>query len=151
VSGDGAGPPCGIPPDVEAFLAASGRGFLLTLRRDGSPTAHPMTALLSAGRLAYSTYRKSAKARNALRDPRTCSLVLGDYGSGEARAVVYKGLARELEPQERELPGRAGTEPARRLASSITSRAQERLSSGKRVLLGVEPREVGFLDRLRGS
>jgi hypothetical protein len=136
---------------VEAFLAESGRGFLLTLRRDGSPTAHPMTALFVAGRLAYNTYRKSAKARNARRDPRTCSLVLGDYGAGEARAVVYRGEARELDPREVELPRRAGTAPARRLAGSITSRVQERLASGKRVLLGIEPREVGFLGSLRGS
>src|SRR5262249_59829875 len=66
------GPPSGartsramtIPDDVAAFLGRHTRAFLLTRRRDGSPTIHPMTAFFADGRVTMTTYRKSAKARN---------------------------------------------------------------------------------------
>jgi len=142
---DESAPP--LAPDVAAFLAASRRSILVTLRPDGSPTAHPMTALCAAGRLAYNTYRKSAKARNAERDPRTCSLVLAGYDGSLERALVYKGTARILDPASLELTSPASARPAGAPESGVPSRAVARLREGKRVLLGVDPDEVVMLDR----
>ncbi len=138
-----------LPPELAEQLARSRRGLLLTLRRDGSPTAHPMTALEVDGRLAYNTYRKSAKARNIARDPRTCSLVLSGWEGDALEALVYKGPAREIEAA-----AAAPAEAARAelpVENSVAKRAQERLASGKRVMLAVDPEEVGRLERLRGS
>jgi hypothetical protein len=135
-----------LPPDVEAFLASSGRSFLVTLRPDGSPTAHPMTALSAGGQLAYNTYRKSAKARNAARDPRTCSLLLVDYADSLDRALVYKGAARPLDPAGLELARPASAARASAPDSAVPDRAIARLQEGKRVLLGVDAEELAMLD-----
>ena len=75
-----------LDPEAEALLAKARRVFLFTLRADGSPTAHPMTGNFVGGRLAFSTYRKAVKTRNAQRDPRTCSLALEGYAGAGPRA-----------------------------------------------------------------
>ncbi len=116
----------------------------MTLRPDGSPTVHPMTALWSGGRLVYNTYRKSAKARNAARDPRTCSLLLADYDDSLERALVYKGRATALDP-DLEVSRPASTRPARAVGSSVPDRAIARVREGKRVLLGVSAEETAML------
>lgn len=136
-----------LAPEVEAFLAGSRRSVLVTLRPDGSPTAHPMTALCAGGRLAYNTYRKSAKARNAARDPRTCSLLLASYDDSLERALVYKGRVRILDPASLELTNPASARPASAPASGVPDRAVARLQEGKRVLLGVDADETVLLDR----
>ena len=140
-----------LTPEVRAFLEKSGRSFFVTLRRDGSPTAHPMTALLSDGQLVYNTYRKSVKARNAARDPRTCSLLLADYNDTPDRALVYKGSARPVDPVSSALAQPASTRPARHTTASIGDRANARLQEGKRVLLGVDADEVLLLGPTGGS
>ena len=139
---DGAEGGHGLSPDAAAFLARSGRAFLITLRADGSPTAHPMTALVADDRLAYNTYRKSAKARNATRDPRTCSLLLEDYEPSLDRALVYKGRAREIDPARAELKRRAPAQPTRQLSTTVPDRANARLEEGKRMLLSIDPDEA---------
>ena len=139
--------PAPPPPEVEDFLPGRGRGFLVTLRPDGSPTIHPMTALSAGGRLVYNTYRKSAKARNAARDPRTCSLLFADYDEAPQRALVYKGRARAIDPASLDLPSQESAAPAPPVGSSVGDRANSRLQEGKRVLLGVEAEEVALLGR----
>ena len=52
-----------------------GRGFLVTRRRDGSPTTHPLTPLWADGAIHFNTYRKSAKVRDVLRHPRVSCVV----------------------------------------------------------------------------
>lgn len=138
------------PSEVETFLASSGRAFLVTLRSDGSPTIHPMTALTSGGRLVYNTYRKSAKARNAARDPRTCSLLLSGYDDSLERALVYKGRIQMLDSPDVEITRPEvtrpkSTRPAPAVASSIPERVADRLQEGKRVLLGVDAEETAML------
>jgi hypothetical protein len=134
-----------IAPEARALLARSRRVFLLTLRADGSPTAHPMTGVFARDRLAFSTYRKAAKTRNALRDPRTCSLALEGYDGAGARAVVYRGPARALEgEQAAELFG-GGAAAAGPVSGGVAGRATARLAEGKRVVLAVEPAEVELL------
>ena len=134
-----------LSPEARAFLEKSGRSFFVTLRRDGSPTAHPMTALFSGGRLGYNTYRKSAKARNAERDPRTCSLLLADHTDAPDRALVYKGRARRVDPASFAPAEGTSSGPAREITASIGDRVNDRLQEGKRVLLGVDADEVLIL------
>jgi len=134
-----------LSPEARAFLEKSGRGFFVTLRRDGSPTVHPMTALFSGGQLVYTTYRKSAKARNAARDPRTCSLVLADYDDEPTCALVYKGRAHSVDPERFAPAQTASTRPSRQTAASIGERANARLQEGKRVLLGIDADEIALL------
>jgi hypothetical protein len=136
-----------LPSEVEAFLGGRGRGFLVTLRPDGSPTIHPMTALFSGGRLVYNTYRKSAKARNVERDPRTCSLLFADYDEAPQRALLYKGRARALDPASFDSSGQEAARSAPSVGSSIPDRANARLEEGKRVLLGVDAEETAVLGR----
>ena len=134
-----------LSPEAAAFLARSGRAFWLTLRRDGSPTAHPMTAVVADDKLVFNTYRKSVKARNAARDPRTCCLLLTGYEEPLAEALVYKGRAGEVDPAAL---GRMRSPGARRpgaMSSSVPERAGARLEQGKRVLLAVEAEEVELL------
>ena len=32
-----------LPPELDSFLSEHNRTFLMTVRKDGSPTMHPMT------------------------------------------------------------------------------------------------------------
>src|SRR5260370_5614883 len=80
-----------IPDDAAAFLGRYTRAFLLTRRRDGAPTIHPMVAFFGDGRVSMTTYRKSAKARNVERDPRAACLVVNGYGKDEVRGVLVRG------------------------------------------------------------
>jgi general stress protein 26 len=79
-----------MPDDAAAFLARYSRAFLLTRRRDGSPTIHPMVAFFDDGRVTMTTYRKSAKARNVERDPRAAVLVHAER-PGSARGGLEPG------------------------------------------------------------
>jgi len=135
----------GLSPEVRALLEKSGRGFFVTLRPDGSPTIHPMTALYSEGRLVYNTYRKSVKAKNAARDPRTCSLLFADYDDAPDVALVYKGRARPVDPASFAAATEAPTRPAREIAPSVGERVNARLQDGRRVLLGIDADEAVIL------
>jgi hypothetical protein len=110
-----------------------------------------MTALHDRGRLVYNTYRKSAKARNIARDPRTCSLLLADYDAECERALVYKGSARRVDPA-RVTPSQQGlARPARQISGAIPERVNARLESGTRVLLAVDAEEIALLGPADGS
>jgi hypothetical protein len=104
-----------------------------------------MTGIFADGRLAFSTYRKAVKTRNALRDPRTCSLALEGYPGAGASAVVVRGEARVVEGEAaaRKLAG--GGAAAGPVSKDIASRSSARLAEGKRVVLVIEPREVDWL------
>ena len=81
-----------LPEAASALLAEHSRSFLMTLRADGSPTAHPMTALRDGDRLvnapdverfpcretpAKPTYHccitASARPRSNSSSPRACN------------------------------------------------------------------------------
>ena len=135
-----------IPDDVAAFLAAHTRVFLLTRRRDGAPTIHPMAGFFADGRVTMTTYRKSAKARNVERDPRAGCLVANGYGKDEVRAVAVRGRARLRQAAMDAAPAAARSAP--KVSESVTGRIAERMASGKRIFLDVEPDEAAFAQRL---
>ena len=139
-----------IPDDVAAFLGRHTRAFLLTRRRDGSPTIHPMTAFFAEGRMTMTTYRKSAKARNVERDGRAACLVVNGYGKDEVRAVLVRGRGRLRHAALATLPAAERTAPAERpkVSGDVSARVAARMASGKRVFLDLEPDRVEPLQRL---
>lgn len=137
-----------IPPEIDQFLTNHTRTFLFSLRDDGSPTAHPMVGLYNNGRISFSTYRKSAKTRNVQRAGQAACLVTTRYDAPDFRAVVFRGPARVLEAGEQ--PKRRGVSVSA-VPSAIGARSQERLKSGKRIIIEVAPQETGFLDRMRDA
>jgi hypothetical protein len=136
-----------IPDDVAAFLGRHTRVFLLTRRRDGSPTIHPMTAFFADGRVTMTTYRKSAKARNVERDERAACLVVNGYGKDDVRAVLVRGRGRLRQATLAALPTAEREEP--KVSGDVTARVAARMASGKRVFLDVEPDRVDGVQRLR--
>jgi hypothetical protein len=134
-----------IPDDAAAFLARHTRAFLLTRRRDGSPTIHPMTAFFADGRVTMTTYRKSVKARNVERDPRAAALVVNGYGKDDVRGVLVSGRG-ALREGALAIPG--GGSEAPKVSEGVTERVAARMAAGKRVFLDVEPHAVAFVQRL---
>ena len=134
-----------IPDDVAAFLGRHTRMFLLTRRRDGAPTIHPMTGFFADGRVTMTTYRKSAKARNVARDERASCLVVNGYGHEDVQGALVRGRGR-LREGTMAVPG-ASASAAPKVSDSVTARVADRMASGKRVFLDVEPDEARFVDR----
>jgi hypothetical protein len=147
-----------IRDDVAAFLGRHTRAFLLTRRRDGSPTIHPMTAFFADGRMTMTTYRKSAKARNVERDGRAACLVVNGYGKADVRAVLVRGRGRLRQAPLAALPAAERAElpsstsdtghPQPKVSGDVTARVAARMASGKRVFLDVEPDRVDPVQRL---
>ena len=135
-----------IPDDAAAFLARYTRAFLLTRRPDGAPTIHPMVAFFADGRVSMTTYRKSAKARNVERDPRAGCLVVNGYAKDDVRGVLVRGRGAIRQAAMAPPPPRGGDAP--RVSESVSARVADRMASGKRVYLDVEPDAVAFVQRL---
>ncbi|HXJ36233.1 MAG TPA: pyridoxamine 5'-phosphate oxidase family protein [Candidatus Eisenbacteria bacterium] len=135
-----------IPDDVAEFLGRHTRAFLLTRRRDGAPTIHPMTGFFADGRMTMSTYRKSAKARNVERDPRAGCLVVNGYGKDDARGVGLRGRGSLRQAELAAMP--ATDRAAPKVSDGVAGRVAERMASGKRIFLDVEPDEAAFVQRL---
>jgi hypothetical protein len=139
-----------IPDDVAAFLARHTRVFLLTRRRDGGPTVHPMTGFFADGRVTMSTYRKSAKARNVERDARASCLVVNGYGKDQVRGALVRGRGSLRAAATAAVPAAAPTptSDAPKVSSGVAGRVAERMASGKRIFLDVEPDDAEFVQRL---
>jgi CTP:molybdopterin cytidylyltransferase MocA len=136
--------PTALPAALREFLAEHSRAYILSLRPDGSPTAHPMTALVGGGDgLVFNTYRKAVKARNVARDPRVAAVYLDGYDKPTPRGFVVEGRG-ELR-QADQLPAARGRS-AGPVSESVASRASARLQSGKRVLIDIEPVRVRPLE-----
>jgi PPOX class probable F420-dependent enzyme len=126
-----------ILPEAESFLGAHTRTFLVTVRPDGAPACHPMVGLWRNGALYMNTYRKSAKVRNVLREPRVACVVTTADDDPRPRAVVIRGRAELVEAPEA-TPGRA---PAP-VTDEVVDRVRSRLAEGKRVVMRVVPDDV---------
>jgi hypothetical protein len=104
-----------------------------------------MTAFFADGRMTMSTYRKSAKARNVERDPRASCLVVNGYGKSDVRGALVRGRAL-LRAAAMTAPASASEAP--KVSAGVANRVAERMASGKRVFLDVEPEEAVFVQRL---
>ncbi|GIE94402.1 pyridoxamine 5'-phosphate oxidase family protein [Paractinoplanes rishiriensis] len=77
--------------EVAAFLADARKVQLATINPDGAPHLVTMFYGLSAGRIAFWTYRTSQKARNLARDPRVTCLVEAGEEYFDLRGVQIAG------------------------------------------------------------
>ncbi|MCE2392051.1 MAG: NTP transferase domain-containing protein [Proteobacteria bacterium] len=133
-----------LPEGLRGLLEEHTRSFLVSLRGDGSPTVHPMTALRQGDELVFNTYRKSAKARNLERDPRIAVAYLDGYGPVEPSGYLVEGRG-EIRRANALPPARGGAGP--RSGEGVQRRAQERVRSGKRILIDVRRDAVRELGR----
>jgi hypothetical protein len=171
VDEDGRAP---INADVDAFMEENGRTFMITRRKDGSPTAHPMAGFYREGRLYLNMYFKSLKHKNLQRDPRITCLVTTPSDDEGFRAVVYRGRARNLSLEEtlaEDAPAgvriaRVGSMDAALQEGGDTSRFEredpddlrkrakimvQRIAKQTRVLWEVVPEQAEFLEQVRGE
>ncbi len=130
-----------LPGALLSHMQEHSRSLLLSLRGDGSPTAHPMTALVDDGRIVFNTYRKSAKTRNVQRDPRMGVVLLNGYAP--TRAEDVSGFCIAGTGSIRETTGmtqRRGHGPT--VSKSVRDRVAKRLEAGKRIMLEIAARRV---------
>lgn len=148
-----------------------GRTFLVSLRKDGSPTCHPMARFHARGELYLNMYASSVKHRNLSRDQRVCCLVSTRSDAEHFEAVVMTGRAREV-PIDETLSDAAtpGVRTARSMGmegvsverdperfqhedpSDLLKRVQvmhERIRSGTRLLWQMPAGETSFLRDVR--
>jgi hypothetical protein len=148
-------------PETIAFLRENIRTVMISHRKDGSPTGHPMSAFFGVNGLFFNTYAKSAKMRNIARDPRLCCLVTSFEPMDRREGVLIRGEARIVPNDEGEQFGEEDGIRRARLASPLASgsdggtaedpeeavrrreRAAQRVVDGKRVVFELVPVEIG--------
>jgi len=129
------------------YLAQHTQVYLLARTADGSPTGYPMVGRLNDGGVEFSTYRKSAKVTNVLRNQRASCLVVPRDGSPERRTLWLCGRVSVREDEAaaaavgRE-PGAA--EPSIAVPSEIKQKVKARHDSGKRCVLRIEIEQFRF-------
>jgi hypothetical protein len=86
--------------ELDRQLAATYRTFMVTRRRDGSVTCHPMAKFYAERGLYLNMYASSAKYKNLVRDPRTFLLCTSWSYDPVFAAVAIEGSARVLSAEE---------------------------------------------------
>ena len=154
-----------IPTEAGEFMERNQRTFMITLRRDGSPTGHPMAGFFG-GSLYLNTYSASAKAKNLERDERICCVVTNPSDATHFEGAVCRGRARAVPADEvfaDEVP--EGLAWARNPRSSGSQKQPDippesdrkigetagRIKRGVRVIFEIVPKEVGMIKALRGE
>src|ERR1700722_9861625 len=89
-----------IPDDLDAHIQASMRTFMVTRRKDGSPTCHPMARFYVDRGYYLNMYAASIKHKNLERDPRIAVLVTTNSDDPDFEAVLVRGRARLLPAEE---------------------------------------------------
>jgi len=138
-----------ISPTAAQFLRDHTRAFLLTIRPDGTPTCHPMVGLFRDGALWMNTYRKSAKLRNLLAEPRVACVVVTDDDDPQFRGVVLRGRAEVLPPGTPLATAVPRDPDAARppVGREVTEAVRARLAEGKRVAIRIVPDEARLVGR----
>jgi CTP:molybdopterin cytidylyltransferase MocA len=137
-----------LPGEVLEHLERSTRSFLFSLRKDGTPTAHAMSALVNGGALVFTTYRKSAKARNLERDPRLCALLLDGYppdAGAWPRGFELRGRA-EIRRTGGLPAGIARSGVSGFTSQAVSERVEARMKEGRRVEIEVCAPRIRPLD-----
>jgi Pyridoxamine 5'-phosphate oxidase len=86
--------------DIDQHISANGRSFIVTRRKDGSPTCHPMARFYGDRQYYLNMYASSAKHKNLQRDSRIAVLVTTASDDPEFKAVLLRGRARLLSADE---------------------------------------------------
>jgi hypothetical protein len=84
------------------------------------------------GALTFNTYRKSAKARNLLRDPRAAVILLDNWSVSPSTAQFLSGVMEETATFEFAPPLFAETDS---VPLDIVARVNSRAAEGKRICL----------------
>ena len=137
-----------IGPEEDAFLRAHSRTFLLATRADGSPTGWPMVGLYPGGVLEFSTYGRSRKVVDLVRNPEACCVVAP---ADSDRALVLRGRAVVVEGQHEPSTGGDDQRSDINIATGIGERARERMRSGKRVVIRFTPTQARFVPGMDAS
>jgi hypothetical protein len=95
-----AGDGVGIGEEMNAHIGSTYRTFMVTRRKNGSVTCHPMAKFYADETIYLNMYASSAKYKNLDRDPRICLLATTNSDDPEFRAAVIRGRARLLSPEE---------------------------------------------------
>jgi nitroimidazol reductase NimA-like FMN-containing flavoprotein (pyridoxamine 5'-phosphate oxidase superfamily) len=133
--------PIGIPGELIAEVEAASRAFLITRRRDGSPTVHPLTPIVRDGVVHFNTYRKSAKVTNVLRDPRVACVLASADSASPYQAVEGRGTAELLDASEVGANLISFGDTSEVMGQEDLERVRRNLASGKRVYLRIVPQE----------
>ena len=89
-----------VPDDAATFLGDNNRTFMITLRKDGSPTAHPMAGWFGPECMYLNTYRASTKAKNLGHDEADAIVVTNPSDARDFEGVVFRGRARQIPEEE---------------------------------------------------
>ena len=101
-----------LDPEQAAFLAETGRSFLVTRGGDGGPTVHPLGAMVRGSELYFNTYRASAKVRNVARDPHARVIVATADDAEPFRALDLAVVVEVLGPGQGPPDAMAGADSA---------------------------------------
>jgi nitroimidazol reductase NimA-like FMN-containing flavoprotein (pyridoxamine 5'-phosphate oxidase superfamily) len=126
---------------LETFLESVGRGFLITRRRDGSPTAHPLTPLWAEGAIHFNTYRKSAKVRNLRAHPQVACVVTTADDDPSYFALECRGTAVVLDLADIPDSILGVDDNGEVMDAADLARVRKNVASGKRIYLRVVPEE----------
>nr|WP_127554353.1 pyridoxamine 5'-phosphate oxidase family protein [Actinoplanes sp. OR16] len=132
--------------EVTGLLSATRKMQLATINPDGTPHLVTMFFGLSAGKIAFWTYRTSQKALNLARDPRLTCLVEDGEDYFELRGVQVSGTVKPID----DLPG--VTEVGTLIAARMPDVPREALdayvahAARKRVAYLVEPDRIASWD-----
>ncbi len=83
--------------EIDAFLDHQRTLVLVSLRRDGSPVAHPLWFARVGDALYVNTRRESLKVRNVSRDSRFCAVAEAGESYFELRGVLAR-VSRIVKP-----------------------------------------------------
>lgn len=138
------------PGEIEEFLAGQRTIVVTTLRRDGSPVAHPLWFVTLGTSVCVDTRTNSLKHKNILNDPRVCAVVESGETYFELRGVRIEGHCQPVTDREEidrvqaaieEKDSRLGSGTAEMPDWFSKSRAQRR-NRGDRVILRISMERV---------
>jgi Pyridoxamine 5'-phosphate oxidase len=89
-----------INEEMDTHIGSTHRMFMVTRRKNGSVTCHPMAKFYADETVYLNMYASSAKFKNLERDSRICLLATTNSDDPEFRAAIIRGRARLLSPEE---------------------------------------------------
>ena len=153
------------PEDAQRFMQNNRRTFMITKRKDGSPTAHPMASWYG-GELYLNMYRASIKSKNLDRDDRICCVVTNRSDDKDLEAAVHRGNARMLSADEvvagqvtqglawARNPSSGGSQDQPDVPDEDKRKIGDtagRIKRGVRVIYEIKASEAGLIQNVRGS
>ena len=89
-----------LSEEIDTHIGSSYRTFMVTRRKNGSVTCHPMAKFYTDETVYLNMYASSAKFKNLERDSRICLLATTNSDDPTFRAAVIRGRARLLSAEE---------------------------------------------------